>query len=333
MVDVMSFKRSMPGGKRRIPVVIDTDSGHDDVAAIMLALRSDLLDVRAITTVAGNSTIENTTRNARYTLNLLGNGDVPVYSGADKPLFRELKQAKVHGPSGLAGIDPTNDPALNGLAVKKLLEIVGSGEGITLVTLGPLTNVARAIMEDRSAMMKTKQIVMMGGAIHAHGNQGRTGEFNIYVDPEAADIVLQFPIRKVMVPLDPCNGITVTLKEFEKVADGRLRNALIRMMTPFIENLNSLGMRVDGALLYDALAMYYLINPEAYKLKSYDVKVETKGELTRGMTVPELRPFARAEPNVEVAEEIDAHAFRRDLISMLSRKRSGSLQNENERLE
>ena len=144
-------------------VIIDTDPGHDDAMAIMLAIKSNALDVLALTTVCGNSTIENTTRNARYILNLLGRNDIPVYSGMEKPFKRDLIQAIVHGKSGLDGIDPQNEPKLTGNAVEKIIESVKANPNeVTLITLGPLTNIASAMQKNPSVMKKVKEIVSMG---------------------------------------------------------------------------------------------------------------------------------------------------------------------------
>src|SRR3989344_4117202 len=163
----------------KIPVIIDTDPGHDDALAIMLAIKSDMFDIKAITTVAGNSTIENTTRNARYILNLLDREDIPVYSGAEKPLERKLIKAVVHGRSGLEGIDPKNEPRLTNDAVEKMISIVKDNSEITIVTLGPLTNIALAIKKNPGIMKKVKEIITMGGAIKVPGNKNRVAEFNI----------------------------------------------------------------------------------------------------------------------------------------------------------
>ncbi|MFC1697949.1 nucleoside hydrolase [Nanoarchaeota archaeon] len=298
-------------------IIIDTDPGHDDAMALMLAVKSNLFNIKAITTVAGNSTIENTTRNTRYILNLL-ESNIPVYSGAGKPIKRDLIQAVVHGKSGLAGIDPTNEPNLTNDAPEKILEIINQNEEITIITLGPLTNIALAIQQDPETMKKVKQIVMMGGAIKVPGNRGKTAEFNIFVDPEAADIVFKFPVQKVLVPLDACNDVHLYLEDFEKVTDERLKEPLLKMNHEYIENtFQRLGIR--ASLMYDPLTVYYLINPDVCKTKDYNVVIETKGEHTFGQTVAEFRHFAKEEPNVKVVEHIDAETFRKDFIEILSR--------------
>jgi purine nucleosidase len=302
----------------RRKIIIDTDPGHDDVMAIMLAVKSELFDIKAITTVCGNSTIENTTRNTRYVLDLLKKSDIPVYSGAEKPLKRPLIKAVVHGKSGLDGIDPTNEALLTGNAIQKIISIVRSNpDEVTLVTLGPLTNIAKAILKDRQVMMGVKEIVIMGGAIKAPGNKNRVAEFNIFVDPEAADVVFSFPVKKTIVPLDACNHVRLSLDDFRGVKNVLLRRDLLKMVKPYINNIAK-DEGVKAALMYDPLTVYYLINPRASKAFTCNIDIETKGELTRGMTVADLRKKPEERPNTIVIEYIDGDSFRDYFIKALS---------------
>lgn len=303
----------------KIPIIIDTDPGHDDALAIMFAVKSEIFDIKAITSVAGNSTIENTTRNARYILNLLDREDIPVYSGSAKPLVRELIKAVVHGKSGLEGIDPKNESNLTNDAVDKIIKIVKENENITLVTLGPLTNIARAIEKDKEVMKRVKQIVIMGGAIKVPGNKNRVAEFNIFVDPDAANIVFKFPVKKFLVPLDACNHVQLQLEDFEKLSGTSLYEPITAMMKPYIENIFK-DEGIKAALMYDPLTVYYLFNPDVYKVKEYDLKIETRGELTRGMTVAELRNSPK-EYNINVIETIDGESFKRDFINILKQEK------------
>ncbi len=299
--------------------IIDTDPGHDDAMAIMLAVKSGLFRVKAITTVAGNTTVKNTTRNAQFVLKLLGREDIPVYSGSEKPLERELVKAVVHGETGLAGIDPTNEPILSRDAVARILEIVkGNPDRITLITLGPLTNIAKAILKDRRTMMKLRQIVIMGGAIRAPGNKNRVAEFNMFVDPEAADVVLGLPVKKTLIPLDACNHVRLGLEDFARIGNAKIRAATLAMAKPYIANIYK-EEKVKAALMYDPLTVYSLMNPKACRKKGYDVKVETRGEITRGMTVADLRKWGGKEVNVTVVERISEKEFKRDFVRCLSR--------------
>ncbi|MDD4983394.1 MAG: nucleoside hydrolase [Candidatus ainarchaeum sp.] len=299
-------------------IIIDTDPGHDDALAIMLAEKSRMFDILAITTVAGNTTIEKTTRNAKYVLDLL-DSKIPLYSGSEKPIKRELIKAVVHGESGLAGIDPEGEVELTNNAVDMILKLVKENpEEITLVTLGPLTNIARAIQRDPDVMKKVVEIVAMGGAIKVPGNKNRVAEFNFFVDPEAADIVFRFPVKKTIVPLDACNRIKLSLDDFKKIKNQKIRGPVLKMMGPYIENITA-DAGVRGALMYDPLTVYYLINPDSAKTKIYDLVIETKGEFTSGMCVLELRKRVKKEKNILVVEKINRESFKKDFIEILGR--------------
>ena len=305
---------------KRTKVIIDTDPGHDDAMALMLACKSPELEVLAVTTVAGNSTIENTTRNARFILDFIGRNDIPVFSGASKPLKRDLVQAVVHGKSGLEGIDPTNASNLTGDAVERMLEIIRSSpDEITLVTLGPMTNVAQAIRNDPQTMSQLKQVISMGGAIDVPGNMNRVAEFNIFVDPEAADIVMRFPVKKTLIPLDACNQVPMQLEDFRRVSNVPLRGLLERMIVPYIENIG-LDTGIKAALMYDPLTVFFLLRPESCRAKDCNVQIETKGEVTRGMTVVDKRLITDGvEPNVKVVNFIESRGFIGRFIDAMSR--------------
>jgi len=295
-------------------IIIDTDPGYDDFLALMLAIKSGMFKIHAITTVAGNTTIENTTRNARYILSLLKREDIPVYSGAEKPLERDLIQAKVHGESGLGDLLPQNEANLTYNAVDKLLSIIENNPNkLTLVTLGPLTNVAKAIIQNSEIMSQLQEIVIMGGAIKVPGNANRVTEFNIFVDPEAADIVFRFPVKKTLLPLDACMNVKMRVSDFERIKDPLLRKPIVSMMKTCITIISE-KEGFDAALMYDPLTVYSLMNPSACKKMDYHVLVETKGQITRGMTVADLRIKRKETPNVTVIEEISEKSFKRDFI-------------------
>lgn len=300
-------------------IIIDTDPGHDDALALILACKSSEFEVLAVTTVCGNSTIENTTRNARYIMGFIGQNDVPIYSGAAKPLARDLVQAVVHGASGLEGIDPQNEPILTDDAPAQILRIIRENPGeVTIVTLGPLTNIALAIQKDFETMQSVKQIVSMGGAIEVAGNKNRVAEFNIFVDPEAADMVMQYPMPKVLVPLDACNHVQMSLADFEQVRDETMRTLLIKMMRPYIANLSK-DAGVEAALMYDPLTVFYLLQPGSCRTKPYNIQIESKSELTRGMTVADRRVVTDGlTPNVTVVLDIKTADFVNRFIDTLN---------------
>jgi inosine-uridine nucleoside N-ribohydrolase len=291
-------------------IIIDTDPGHDDAMALMLACKSTEFDVLAVSTVCGNSTIENTTRNARFILDFIGQRDIPIYSGAEKPLQRDLIQAIVHGKSGLDGINPTNASELTGDAVDQILSLIKANPNeVTIVTLGPLTNIALAIQKDPDTMRLAKEIISMGGAIDVAGNKNRVAEFNIFVDPEAADIVMRFPVKKTLVPLDACNHVLLQLKDISAVRDDRLRNLLNKMLTPYIANLEK-DVGISGALMYDPLTIFYLLQPSSCRTVMQNVLIETKGDVTCGMTVVDKRKVSDGlEPNVKIVKYIEAKDF------------------------
>jgi purine nucleosidase len=300
-------------------LIIDTDPGVDDAMALMLAIKSGHFDLQAITTVCGNATIEDVTRNARYVLELLGRDDIPVYSGAAAPLSRTLQVSVVHGSNGLGKIVPENAPALTGNAVEKILELVAAHPGeITLVALGPLTNVAQAILTDPQGMSGVQEIAMMGGAMAVPGNKNRVAEFNFWVDPEAADVVFRFPVPKSIVPLDACNRICFSLADFEAITNDPLRHALIEMAEPYITSIAA-EEGFDHAPLYDPLTIQYLLTPEACTTYRCNVAIETAGVLTRGMSVGDFRTKPEDEPNTTVVYALDEFVFRRTFIETISR--------------
>lgn len=295
--------------------IIDTDPGIDDAMAIMLAVKAGL-DIVALTTVAGNSTIEHTTRNARYVLDLLNRNDIPVYSGSAKPLKRDLTLGVVHGINGLEGIDQKSPVRLTHNAIEKILGIVSTNKEITIIALGPLTNIAKAIQKDPKAMSKIKEIVIMGGAIRVPGNKNRVAEFNMFVDPEAADIVLKFPIKKTLIPLDACNRVNMRLSDFQKIK-GELKKNIMRIAKPYMNNI----YREEGvysAVMYDPLTVYYVLKPRACIIRKYDILVETKGDLTRGMTVADLRNKPERKNMIDVVEKVSTVKFKKDFIGYLS---------------
>lgn len=297
-------------------IIIDTDPGHDDALAILLLEKSGLFDIKAITTVAGNSTVQDTTNNARYVLDLI-KSDTLLYSGAEKPLKRELIKAEVHGVGGLAGAKITKQEKLTGDASQKIIEIVKANPNkISIVVIGPETNIAEAFIKDISLPSLIKEIVIMGGAIVVPGNKNRVGEFNIFVDPEAADIAFNAQVKKILVPLDICNDIFLGLSDFDRLKGLRLYEPIRNMMEPYIQGIQTYE-KTTGALMYDPLAAYYLINPKAYEIVPMDIKIETTSELTRGMTVADRRAWGEKNCNIDVVISIDRDAFVEDFFAIL----------------
>lgn len=299
------------------PIIIDTDAGHDDVLAMMLAIKAGL-PIVGITGVAGNSTIRNVGRNIAYTLDLLGRRDIPVFTGSSKPLKRSLLQAVVHGKSGLEGAD-TSDTRfrLTGDAPEKIIELVRRyPKEITILTLGPLSNIARALRRDRAIESRIKEIVIMGGAIDVCGNKNRVAEFNLFVDPEAADIVFRSSIPKVLIPIDICCDMPLFLSDFQEIEGSALYEPIMSMMRQFIHGIET-HEGTKGVLVYDAVAAYYLLRPSAFQKEQMDIAIETKGEHTAGMTVVERRISAKKQYNVTVAMKLERKQFVRDFLQAL----------------
>lgn len=301
-------------------IIIDTDPGHDDALAIMLLEKSGKFDIKAITTVCGNSDIESVTNNARYVLDLIGS-KTPIYSGASKPLKRRLVKAVVHGESGLDGADVLQKESLTGSAVEKIIEIVRNDPGkISIVVLGPQTNIAKAFMQDPELPQLIKELIIMGGAIDVPGNKNRVAEFNVFVDPEAADIVFRAPVKKILVSLDACNDVYLNMDDFKKLESSPIYPQIISMMKEYIKGIATFE-KERKAFMYDPLAAYYLLNPKAYKTQMMDVAVETKGDVTRGMTVAEKRKWGQKRPNVEVVKSIRKNVFVKDFLDIIGSKR------------
>lgn len=301
-------------------IIVDTDSGADDALALLLLLGTAGMDILAATTVAGNSTIENVTRNACAILDLAGRRDIPVHSGESGPIARSLAKAVIHGEHGIEGIDMrATRYALDTLAADKIIEIVRANPGeIRLLAIGPLSNIARAFLKDPQLPGLIRDIVIMGGAIDVCGNMSRVAEFNFFIDPEAADIVLRAPLKKTMIPLDPCMNTALPLDFFESLKGAPLHGSMTAMMTHFIDEMAQ-KRGVQGAMVYDAIAAFYLIDPAAFTLMDMDIVVETKGAHTAGMSIAEKRGKAQKTPNVSVAMAVDPGKFKKALSAALLR--------------
>lgn len=303
-------------------IIIDTDPGHDDAMALLMLFSVSQIEILTITTVAGNSTIENTTRNAKYILSLAKKESVPLFAGSAKPIMRDLILANVHGESGMDGSGAELLPIerIIDQAADKIIEIVKQNSGeITLLTLGPLTNIAKAFLKEPFLPKMIKQIIMMGGAIAVPGNKNRVAEFNFFVDPEAAKIVFDSEVEKVLVPLDVCNDIILSEQSIKEIREkaGDIGKVLSNMLVPYVENIKKYD-NMAGALMYDPLAAYYLINPGAFQLEEMDIKIETKGEYTFGMSVAERRAGALKNLNTKVAVKIDGQKFINDFVNFIT---------------
>lgn len=305
------------------PVILDTDPGVDDALAMMLAFASPELRVELITTVAGNVPVEVTTANTRRLLALLQPEQQPlVAQGAARPLRRALKTAEfVHGKDGLGGLselkrrDGTSlypehsGCVVHGQAVQRIVKLADRyRQGLTIIALGPLTNIARAISQAPDTMRRVGRLIIMGGAIDVPGNITRAAEFNLYVDPHAADLVMNSGLPVTLVPLDVTEQVRLTSTFLRETLGGsRTRRAhAVRHMTHRLVH----GRKCNsGMAMHDPLAVAAAIEPELVRLTSMQVRVETRGEHTLGMSIAkpsDSKHATRVSPVVEVATEVDS---------------------------
>ncbi|CAJ1885012.1 MULTISPECIES: pyrimidine-specific ribonucleoside hydrolase RihA [Aeromonas] len=304
------------------PVILDCDPGHDDAIALILALASPELDVLAVTTSAGNQTPDKTLNNALRILTLLGRDDIPVAAGAPKPLARELIIAdNVHGESGLDGPklpDPAFAPqGMTGieLMVKCLRE---SAEPVTLVPTGPLTNIALLLAAHPELKPRIARIVLMGGAAGA-GNWTPAAEFNIYVDPEAADMVFKSGIPITMCGLDVTHEAQVMDEDIERVRaiTNPVAQCVAGLLDFFMIYHRDPKWGFAGAPLHDPCTIAWLLAPELFHGVECRVDIETSGEHTVGMTVVDRYGLTGKPANALVLLGLDRPGFIDLLVTRL----------------
>ncbi|WP_421867511.1 nucleoside hydrolase [Pararhizobium sp.] len=299
-----------------IKIIIDTDPGQDDAAAIMLALGSPgELDVLGITAVAGNVPVALTSRNIRVICELCNRRDVKVYAGADRPLVRQLVTAEhVHGKTGLDGpvVEEPTMPMQTQHAVDFIIETLLSEEvgTVTLCTLGALTNIALALNKAPQIAPRVREIVMMGGGFFEGGNITPAAEFNIYVDPDAADIVFKSGIPIVMMPLDVTHRVLTHKARVEKIkAIGSPAAVAMAEMLEFFERFDIEKYGSDGGPLHDPTVIAYVLRPDLFKGRDCNVEIETRSELTVGMTVVDWWQVTGRKHNAKVMREVDDQGF------------------------
>jgi inosine-uridine nucleoside N-ribohydrolase len=306
-------------------VLIDTDGGVDDALAIALALVSPELSVTGITTVAGNIPVDIATRNVFTVLEAVS-PDVcpPVAQGAAAPLSRALVTAsEVHGADGLGNITTSRRPdvslkypspkvTLSDLAAVDFIirEVREHGKALTIVTIGPLANIAEAIGKDPDTMRQVGEIVIMGGAFRRYGNVSPVAEFKIFVDPEAAAIVAEFDVPKVFVPLDVTEQVKMMRSDIESRSASTPTPLLefLRDVSSFYMDFHRENDGFDGCYMHDPTTIAAVIDQSLVTRVPAEVHVECRGEYTTGMTVADLRPErqSRYKPNAEVCTDIDS---------------------------
>ena len=307
-------------------IIIDTDPGQDDAVAILLALASpEEIEVLGITAVAGNVPLSLTEKNARIVCELAGRPDIPVYAGCDRPLKRKLVTAEhVHGKTGLDGPE-LPEPKIK-LQEKHGVDFIidtilqEPENSISLCPLGPLTNIASAILKQPKIVSRIKKIVLMGGAYFEVGNITPAAEFNIFVDPDAAKIVFEAGIDMVVMPLDVTHKALVTEKRNE--AFRQLKSPVgvaVAEMTDFFERFDKEKYGSSGAPLHDPCVTAYLIDPKIFSGKNINVEIETKSELTLGMTVADWWGVTDRKANTFFVGDLDSDKFFSLLTERLGR--------------
>ena len=297
-------------------IIIDTDPGQDDAVAILLALASpEELEVLGITAVAGNVPLTLTERNARIVCELAGRSDMRVFAGCDQPLRHSLVTAEhVHGKTGLDGPDlpePTM-PLAPGHAVDFIIDTLRMEPAgtVTLCPLGPLTNIATAFEKAPDIASRVQEIVLMGGAYFEVGNITPAAEFNIYVDPEAAEIVIKSDCKITIMPLDVTHKALVTKPRNDAFrALGTPVGIAVAEMTDFFERFDKEKYDTAGAPLHDPCVTAYLLKPELFNGRHVNVEVETTSTLTRGMTVADWWSVTDRPPNAMFMGDLDADGF------------------------
>ena len=306
-----------------IPIVFDTDPGHDDTLALLLAARAPELKLLAITCVGGNQTLEKIVLNARRVMTVANVRDVPLAAGMDRPLVRRLQTAPhAHGESGLDGYDfpPPEVETIPEHGVDLMIRAIReSPEPVTLVPVGPLTNVAMAFLRAPEIKQNVSRIVLMGGAAYL-GNVTPAAEFNIYVDPEAAQIVFDADLPITMVGLDATHQARIRSEEVERIR--ALGTPVGTMVAALLDWYGAASLRrvpAEGPPIHDALAVAAVIRPDLLETKHVNVVVEAAGTFTAGQTVCDIWGVTGRQPNADVALGVDRAAFIELLIEGLAR--------------
>ncbi|WP_027486696.1 nucleoside hydrolase [Allorhizobium undicola] len=307
-------------------IIIDTDPGQDDAAAIMLALASPQeLEVLGLTVVAGNVPLSMTSRNARIVCELAGRPDLPVYEGALKPLERPQVTAEhVHGKTGLDGavVDEPVMTVSDQHAVDFIIDTVRREEPgtVTLCTLGPQTNIALALQKAPDIAPRLREIVMMGGGFFEGGNITPAAEFNVYVDPQATKIVFTSGVPIVMMPLDVTHQLLTTRERVARIAAIGTRPAQVMVeWLQFFERFDIEKYGSDGGPLHDPTVIAYLLQPALFSGRHCNVEIETVSDLTVGMTVVDWWKVTGRTPNAMVMRNVDADGFFALLTERLAR--------------
>lgn len=305
-------------------IIIDCDPGQDDAINLLLAFASRELDIIGVTAVAGNVPLDLTERNARLMCDIADRGDVPVFAGCSRPLLRPLVTAEnVHGSTGIDGIEivEPRTPLAAQHAVDFIVDALRAADeaAVTLVPTGPLTNVAMAIVKAPAILPKIREIVLMGGAMREGGNHSPSAEFNMLVDPHAADIVLRCGRPIVAMGLDVTHQVLSTKARTDRIRALGTRPALATAgMLDFFRRHDSAKYGQDGAPLHDPCTIAWLLQPSLFEGRECNIAVETKSELTMGHTAVDFWGVTGRPANALWMHEVDADGFYELLTERLS---------------
>jgi inosine-uridine nucleoside N-ribohydrolase len=306
--------------ERPTPIILDCDPGHDDAIALLLALASPELELLGVTTTYGNQTLEKTTANALRVLELAGRGDVPVAAGAAEPLERPLVvAAHVHGESGLDGPTlppPSNEPVSTDAVEWIAAAVLDAPAPVTLVPTGPLTNVARYLSDHGTDGVA--RIVLMGGAI-AEGNMTPAAEFNIWADPEAAQIVFDSELDVTMIGLDVTHKAVTGPDVQRRLREAGSIGVFVAELVDFFTVYHRQTYGWEGAPIHDAAAVAHVLRPGLVETKLRNVQVELESELCRGRTVVDVWLRTDRPANAHVGVDLDADTFFDLLVERIGR--------------
>ena len=296
-------------------LIIDTDPGQDDAVAILLALASPEINLLGITTVAGNVPLALTQENARKICDLAGRTDMQVFAGLDRPLVRPLVTAEhVHGRTGLDGpvLPDPETPLQEQHAVDYIIDTLRRepAGSVTLAPIGPLSNIAMAMQRAPDIIPRIRQIILMGGAYFEVGNITPAAEFNIYVDPHAAQIVFASGVPITMMPLDVTHkALTRTDRVAALRAIGNRTGVAVAEMLEFFERFDEAKYGSDGGPLHDPCTVAWMIAPDIFNGRPCNVEIETASPLTMGMTVVDWWQVSSRPHNALVIGDLDADRF------------------------
>lgn len=307
-------------------IIIDCDPGQDDAVALLLAMSSpEDFDLLGITTVAGNVPLELTQRNARITCEIAGRSDVRVFAGCDRPLVRDLVTAEhVHGNTGIDGVEiyEPDHPLQSAHAADFIIDTILREEPgtVTLVPTGPLSNIGMAFEKNPSIVPRIKQIVLMGGAMREAGNHSPSAEFNILVDPHAADIVFRCGRPITAMGLDVTHQVLATKKRVTRIRElGNKAAIATANMLDFFNRHDTEKYDSLGSPLHDPCTIAYLLKPELFVGKFCNVSIETQSELTMGHTAVDFWRVTGKPRNANWIHTVDADGFYQLLTDRLAR--------------